>query len=161
MDEEWEMKSSAFKLGLAFAILVGLTFAAFEGKHLAQQFGMAEKDPVLVFVIPDLENARRVRAAIAEERIAWQGAQGLALSGGRVVALNLDDAGDVIEEAGWVDHPIQIVRLENPEADAEDGLAGGDRELRLARLRSLVNKPTLTRGEQMFVLMAMNDGIEL
>jgi hypothetical protein len=155
------MKSSAFKIGSAFAILVVLTIVAFEGKNLSQQLGVTEKDPVLVFVIPSMENARRVRAAIAPERIALQSKKGLALVGGRVVALSLDDAGDVIEEAGWVDHPIQIVRLEDPETDEGEELEAGSNEARLARLRSLVNKPTLTRGEQMFVLMAMNDGIEL
>lgn len=155
------MKSSAFKIGMAFAILLVLTIAVFEGKNVTQQLGMTEKDPVLVFVIPSIENARRVRAAIAPERIAWQSDKGLALVGGRVVSLNLDDAGDLIEEAGWIDRPIQIVRLEDPEAEEDGELEAGSREARLARLRSLVNKPTLSRGEQMFVLMAMNDGIEL
>lgn len=155
------MRSNPFKIGLAFAILVLLTIVAFEGKNLSQRVGLSDMDPVLVFVIPEIENARRVRAAIAPERISWQGKEGLALVGGRVVALNLDDAGEVIEGAGWVDRPIQIVRLENP-APAEGGdVEARSDEGRLARLRSLVNKPTLTRGEQMFVLMAMNDGIEI
>lgn len=155
------MKSSAFKIGLAFATLVGLTIAVFEGESVTKKLGITEKDPVLVFVIPSLENARKVRAAIAPERIALQSQKGLALTGGRVVALSLDDAGDVIEEAGWVDHPIQIVRLEDPGPEDGEEFEPGSDEARLARLRSLVNKPTLTRGEQMFVLMAMNDGIEL
>jgi len=155
------MKSSAFKIGLAFAILVVLTIAVFEGENVTKKLGITEKDPVLVFVIPSLENARKVRAAIAPERIALQSQKGLALTGGRVVALSLDDAGDVIEEAGWVDHPIQIVRLEDPEPEEGEEFKPGSDEARLARLQSLVNKPTLTRGEQMFVLMAMNDGIEL
>jgi hypothetical protein len=155
------MKSSAFKIAFLFAILVVMTVAAFEGKNFAKKLGVAEKDPVLVFVIPSVENARKVRAAVAPERIALQSQKGLALMGGRVVALNLDDAGDVIEEAGWVDHPIQIVRLEDPEPAEGEQFESGSDEARLARLRSLVDKPTLTRGEQMFVLMAMNDGIEL
>jgi hypothetical protein len=155
------MKSSAFKIAFLFAILVVMTVAAFEGKNFAKKHGVAEQDPVLVFVIPSVENARKVRAAVAPERIALQSQKGLALMGGRVVALNLDDAGDVIEEAGWVDHPIQIVRLEDPEPAEGEQFESGSDEARLARLRSLVDKPTLTRGEQMFVLMAMNDGIEL
>jgi hypothetical protein len=155
------MKSSAFKIGFGFAILVALTVIAFEGKNLTQRLGLSEKDPVLVFVIPGIENARRVRAAIASDRIEWKGKEGLALAGGRVVALNLDDAGEVIEGAGWIDRPIQIVRLENPDPAQASELEAGSDEGRLARLRSLVNKPTLTRGEQMFVLMAMNDGIEI
>jgi len=155
------MRSGAFKIGFLFAILVVLTIAAFEGENFTQRLGVTEKDPVLVFVIPSVENARRVRAAIAPERIALQSQQGLALMGGRVVALSLDDAGDIIEEAGWVDHPIQIVRLEDPGPEEGEEFEPGSDEARLARLRSLVHKPTLSRGEQMFVLMAMNDGIEL
>jgi hypothetical protein len=90
------MRSGAFKIGFLFAILVVLTIAAFEGENFSKRLGVAEKDPVLVFVIPSVENARRVRAAIAPERIALQSQKGLALMGGRVVALSLDDAGDVI-----------------------------------------------------------------
>lgn len=161
------MKSMAFKLGFGLAALVMLTAVAFEGKNLGKQFGVVEEEPVLVFVIPDVQNARTVRAAIAPDRIALQTEQGLALIGGRIVALNLDDAGDVIEAAGWVERPIQIVRLEDPSTDdavgeeGGDGLAPADRAARQARLRSLVSKKTLTRGEQMFVLSAMNDGIEI
>ncbi len=35
------------------------------------------------------------------------------------------------------------------------------REPLTTRLRGLVSKPTLSRGEQMFVLAAMNDGLEI
>ena len=155
------MRSAAFKFGLTFSILVVLMIAAFEGGRLRQEFGLSEKDPVLVFVIPNLDNARRVRAAIVPERIAWKGEEGLALVGGQVVALSLEDAGEVIEGAGWVDRPIQIVRLENPGPEAADEAEAGSHEARLARLQALVHKPTLTRGEQMFVLSAMNDGLEI
>lgn len=157
----------AFKIGFGLAALVLLTAVSFEGKNLGKHFGVVEEEPVLVFVIPDVANARTVRAAIAPDRIALQTTQGLALVGGRVIALNLDDAGDVIEAAGWVERPIQIVRLEDPSRDdamGEEGAEGvdpADRAARMERLRSLVNKPTLTRGEQMFVLSAMNDGINL
>ena len=156
------MKSRTTLICLAFCALVLGTVVAFEGQGLAKRFGLVEKDPVLVFVIPGVENARRLRAAIAPERIVWQGADGLALAGGRVLALDLDAAGDVIEIAGWVDRPIQIVRLEDPQREEDTELEGGaSREERLARLRSLVNKPTLSRGEQMFALAAMNDGLEI
>ena len=155
------MKSSALKIGLALTVLMALTIVAFEGENFTKQLGITEKDPVMVFVTPSIENARRVRAAVAPELIAHQSEKGLALVGGRVVALTLDDAGDVIEEAGWVDRPIQIVRLEDPDTEEGDDLEPGSDEARLARLRTLVNKPTLSRGEQMFVLMAMNDGIEI
>ncbi len=160
------MKSRISLICLAFFGLVVATVVVFEGPGLVERSGLAEQDPVLVFVIPGLENARRLRASITPERIVWQGNQGLALAGGRILALNLDDAGDVIEAAGWVDRPIQIVQLDDPKreegTEGEAGSEGGlSREERLTRLRGLVNQPTLSRGEQLFVLSAMNDGLEI
>jgi len=166
-DDEHEMKSTFLTIGLVFLGLVLLTFAAFEGTLLGQDLGVAHSEPVMVFVIPNLDDARRVRSAIRPERIKWQGKQGLALTGGRVVALDLGNAGVVINEAGWVDRPIQIVRLDHPESMAGDPgqdttqAGAGSREARLIRLRSLVGQPTLSRSEQLFVLTAMNDGIEI
>ena len=66
--------------------------------------------------------------------------------------------------AGWIDRPIQIVTLD---ADLDDEDGAGDsadpvsRESRRQQLLDLVHKPSLSRGEQMFVLSAMNDGIEI
>lgn len=148
-------------LGLVFAALVMATVVVFEGRSWTNHFGVTEAEPVLVFVIPEIERARRVRAATQPDRIVWEGADGLALKGGRVVALDLDRAGDVIEQAGWIDRPIQIVRLDDPATSDEVGSEGGSDPERAARLRELINKPTLTRGEQIFVLSAMNDGLEI
>lgn len=155
------MRSQLIVVSMIFGALVVATVIAFEGRDLAKHVGLAEEEPVLVFVIPGVENARRVRAAIKPERIVWQGKEGLALAGGRVLALNLDSAGDVIELAGWVDRPIQIVRLDDPQPEQDAASDGASREERLVRLRSLVSKPTLSRGEQMFIMSAMNDGLEI
>jgi len=163
------MKTGAFQAGALLAGLMVILFAAVEGAGLGKQLGFLEKDPVLVFVIPQPESAARIRRAVSDKRIVWQGEEGMALVGERVIARNLDDAGDVIERAGWIDRPIQIVRLEamadptgkdkrNGKGDGRDP-AGG--EARLSKLRELVHKPMLTRSEQMFVLQAMNDGIEI
>jgi hypothetical protein len=155
------MKSRALGVAFAFCLLVLLTVLGFEGRSIGQKMGWVEHEAVLVFVIPRLDQAHRVRAALAPDRIVWQGEQGLALVGARVVASSLDDAGDVIERAGWVDRPIQIVRLDAPGPEEGGEPASGSTQERLAKLRSLVNKPMLTPHEQMFVLMAMNDGIEI
>jgi hypothetical protein len=157
------MRNGALQLSIVFAALVGLTVVVFEGTRLGQAVGLREADPVLVFVVASPESTRRIRKAVSPERVFWEGQAGLALVGARVIASNLDDAADVIEGAGWVDRPIQIVTLdvtssragEEPQADPRST------EARLARLRELVHKPTLTRGEQVFVLQAMNDGLEI
>jgi hypothetical protein len=153
-------------MGIASMILIGLmgaTVLIFEGRGWFESAGLMEKDPVLVFVIPSIENARRVRSAVSAERVHWEGQPGLAIVDGRVVALSLDDAAEVVEKAGWVDRPIQIVRLDDPRHEPGDGSPEdlASREARANRLRELVHKPMLSRGEQMFVLAAMNDGIEL
>ncbi|MAG34394.1 MAG: hypothetical protein CL908_26255 [Deltaproteobacteria bacterium] len=158
------MRSGAFQAGALLAGLTVMLFAALEGANLGKRVGLLEQDPVLVFVIPQPDRQARVRRAVSEKRIVWQGEAGLALVGERVIAASLDDAGDVIEEAGWIEWPIQIVRLDAMEDPTSDDPAARDPAsdpARLARLRSLVHKPSLNRAEQMFVLQAMNDGLEI
>jgi len=140
-------------------------FVAFEGETLVQRLGFVEGDPVLVFVVPRAESAQRIRAAVSPGRIVWESEAGFALVGERVITASLESAGEIIKGAGWLDRPIKIVTLESdPETeldtDAEQA-SPASRETRLARLRGLVNQPTLSRVEQMFVLQAMNDGIEI
>jgi hypothetical protein len=160
------MRTGAFQAGLLFAALIMGTFVALEGEEIGMKMGLVEADPILVFVIPQPENAARVRSAVSADRILWEGDSGFALVGDRVITTSYEQAGAVIKGAGWIDRPIQIVTLEadpDEEANAEDGGDSGQAspEERRERLLELVNKPTLSRGEQMFVLSAMNDGIEL
>jgi len=160
------MKNSFFQLGAVFAILVTLSFVALEGEKVGQSMGLVEdRDPVLVFTIPHPANFAKVRAAIAPDRILWENENGVALIGERIYVTDVSHAGALISKAQWVDKPIQLVGLGMEEDDAEEtGGAppiGASPEERMAHLRSLVKKPTLTRGEQMFVLSAMNDGIQI
>lgn len=160
------MTNPWFQLGAAFAVLVMLGFVALEGERVGQSLGLlAEDEPVLVFTIPSEASLLRVRAAVAPSRVLHEDEDGLALEGGRVYVSALEEAGDLIEAAGWVERPIQIVGLgmavDEDGAEGSSGRAGLSDEERLARLRRLVHKPTLTRGEQVFVLQAMNDGLEL
>lgn len=139
------------------------TFVALEGENLGEQIGLIEGDPVLVFVVPQPENTRRIRSAVPNERVLWESEAGFALVGERVITSSFEAAGEVIKGAGWLDRPIQIVTLDaDPEEELEsDGVSPASREDRRKRLLELVHQPTLSRGEQMFVLQAMNDGIEI
>ena len=160
------MRTGAFQAGLLLAVLIMGTFVTLEGEQIGKELGLVEADPVLVFVIPKPENAARIRSVVSADRILWEGDAGFAVVGDRVITTRYDQAGAVIKGAGWIDRPIQIVTLDaNPDEDA-DGEEAGDLgqaspEARRKRLLELANKPTLSRGEQMFVLSAMNDGIEL
>jgi hypothetical protein len=158
------MRTGAFQAGLLFAALIVGTFVAVEGEQIGKRMGLVEADPILVFVIPQPQNVARIRSVVAPERILWDGEAGFALVGDRVITTSYEEAGEVIMGAGWVDRPIQIVTLDaNPDAEAE---AGGDPgqaspEARRKRLLELVNQPMLSRADQLFVLSAMNDGIEI
>lgn len=159
------MTNPWFQFGAAFAGLVALAVGVFEGDALAERLGVgASAEPVLVFEIPHPQHFAQVRSAISTDRVFEEGQGGFSLRGGRVYVQDVGEAGDLIERAGWVERPIQIVSLgmdDESEAGADDKPAPISREEREARLRSLVNKPSLTRGEQIFVLSAMNDGIEI
>jgi hypothetical protein len=157
------MRSGAFQAGALLAALIMATFVALEGENLGKELGIVEEDAVLVFVVPLPENARRIRAAVSKDRVVWEGEAGFALDGERVVTPSYDQAGDVIMAAGWTDRPIKIISLEVDPSEESDGdsESPASRAERADRLRSLVKKPTLSRGEQMFILKAMNDGIEI
>lgn len=157
------MRSGAFQAGALFAVLIMGTFVVLEGEKIGKEMGFIEGDPVLVFVVPQPESTRRIRAAVSKERVVWEGEAGFALVGERVITSSLEAAGEVIKGAGWLDRPIRIVTLQ---ADPEQG-SGLDtgtpasREARRKRLLELVHQPKLSRVEQIFVLQAMSDGIEI
>ena len=160
------MSNPWLQLGAGLAALVFLALVTFEGRGVGQQMGwIAEEEPVFVFTSPHEGSFELVKAAIDPGRVVVGASDGIALEGGRLYVRDVAVAGDLIETAGWVSRPIQIVTLGMlDEAGAEAAgraTSGMSREERLARLRQLVHKPTLTRGEQIFVLQAMNDGIEI
>lgn len=157
------MRTGGFQAGLLLAILVASSFAVLEGETFAKQLGWLEEDPILVFVVPLAESALRIRAAVAPEAVVWEGEAGFALASGRVVASSLERAGEIIKGAGWVDREIQIVSLDaDPNERATAGSSDpASSEATRERLAALVNKPTLSRGEQVLVLQAMMDGVEL
>ena len=164
MAENRAMTNSLFQLGAAFAGLVTFAFLSLEGKDLAQEFGLVEEDePVLVFTIPRPNHLAKVRAAISPDRILVEDELGFTLKGGRVYVSDVGQAGALIKSSGWIDQPIQIVGLGMDDGGEDDSgvkpsMTPGER---LARMHELVKQPTLSRGEQMFVLAAMNDGIEI
>jgi len=162
--DERAMTNPFFQLGAAFAGLVLFSFMALEGKDVAQSLGLVEEDePVLIFTIPQPIHLAGVRRAIGNDRVLHEEGSGFVTAGMRVYVADVSQAGGLISKAGWVDQPIQIVSLGMEDENAAE--TAGPPQLsdaeRLTRLRSLVHKPTLTRGEQMFVLKAMNDGIEI
>ncbi len=158
------MTNPFFQLGAVFAGLVILFLVALEGKELARTFGlMAEDEPVLVFEIPHPDRLASVRKAIGDERILEERDGGFSVKSGRVYVLERGQAGAFIGRGGWIDQPVQIVGLGmDRDEEIQDGAKSVmSREETRARLDDLMNKASLTRGEQLFVLKAMNDGVEI
>ncbi|MCP4906612.1 MAG: hypothetical protein GY910_16680 [bacterium] len=105
-----------------------------------------------------------MRAAIDDDRVVWESGEGFALLGGRAYVKDLKEVGGLIGTGGWADRPVQIVGLGMDERGAEEGegpMLGLGQEERMVQLRRLVNNPLLNRAEQVFVLTAMNEGLEI
>lgn len=157
-----------FQLGMLLAVAVSIAIFALERERDGASRGLFEADAVLVFTIPQPERMARVRKAIADERVLLEGEEGFSLVSGRVYVRDVGAAGDLIQSGGWVDRPVRIIGLGIgavlPDASGRSGVGPGadlSPAERLARIRQLVSKPSLTRGEQVFVLQAMNDGLEI
>ncbi len=124
----------------------------------------ASEHKVLVFLVGDSQGVDTVRHSVDPRRIVWSSPEAVALKEGRIVAAGQHAVGEPIKQAGWMDREIEIFTVAKRDLlPAKGGASDGegvevDPE-RMARLQELVNKPTLTYGEQLFVLQAMNDGI--
>ena len=129
--------------------------------------GLADdSDKVLVFLVGDVGGVDRVRSSVDPARIVWSSDEAVALKEGRIVAAGQHAVGEPIKEAGWMDREIEIFTVAKRDIlpPKGGGMKDGNGEEvdpeRMARLQELVKKPTLSYGEQLFVLQAMNDGVQ-
>ena len=129
--------------------------------------GASDADKVLVFLVGDRHGVDSVRDSVDPNRIVWSTPDAVALKEGRIVAAGQHAVGEPIKEAGWMDREIEIFTVAKRDilppkggGAMKDGNGQDVDPERLARLNELVKKPTLTYGEQLFVLQAMNDGIQ-
>ena len=74
-----------------------------------------------MLVIGSEANVAIMRGAIEPDRIVVSAAGGFALDSGRIISASLEDAGESLSAAGWIDRPIEIVarprRRELPQVD--------------------------------------------
>jgi len=156
------MRSALLSLTVAMFVLAGGIFLALERPAWLPLLG--EKERVLVFVVGNQQGVDRVRSAVRRERVVASTPHAIALAEGRIVAVDADSASEPIMQAGWMDRDIELFHVEKADpltrARASKQTGGDVDPERLDKLRALVHKPTLTAGEQLFVLQAMNDGIE-
>lgn len=107
------------------------------------------KDAVLIVVVETPGNLDVVRRAVSTDRIVASSEVGIAIDPRRLVVTSLESAGDLLMRAGWQDRPLEIVDIGR--RLREDGVA----ERKLDDVASLMNKPTLTRGEAYRLLSTM------
>ena len=135
-------------------------------------------DPVLVLFVG--RHFDRIVETTNPDRVVAVVPGAIATLDGRIMAVDATAVGEAISEAGWIDRPIEIFdagidddrrrwasagggdswpgTTNDPSALSKQGPGeAGRRE----RLRELMAKKELSPGEQIFVVSAMNDGIEL
>jgi hypothetical protein len=150
----------AWTAGLA--VLVFATYIGFEQPDWIPGVEK-ESERVLVFLVGSRAGVDRVRKAVDPGRIVADGPDALALVEGRIVAVDSAAVSAPFTAAGWIDREIELLHLERREPGYRQSQVASARgevdRARMARLRDLVNQPTLSAGEQLFVLQAMNDGV--
>lgn len=124
----------------------------------------SDDDRVLVFLVGGPEGVDLVRRSVDPARIVFSSPTAIALEEGRIVAVGQASVGEPIMAAGWIDREIEIFTVARrdilPPKGGGRGAASKDVDPeRLERLSELVKKPTLSYGEQLFVLQAMNEGV--
>lgn len=155
---KWLLLGMAMVVILSAGVLVVLESPAWLPDGLSRR----QDDRVLVFLVGGSEGVDRVRRAVDPARVVYADEQSVALVEGRIVAASVAAVSLPMNAVGWRDRSIEIFHVERAERKTSPGREGTtdvDPE-RMAKLRALVKKPTLTYGEQVFVLQAMNDGIE-
>lgn len=152
---------------LVAALVVGASSAAaFDWPQWASAL-QGDEERVLVFLVGSRERVADVRASVDPDRIVVETPDAIALREGRIVATDVDAVPGPYTQAGWMEREIEIMNLQRvewwkgssarrrraPHAAAAD-------PARMARIQELLQKGTLSAGEQLFLLQAMNDGIE-
>jgi len=145
----------------SLALLSGGTYLALERPTWVPYYG--KTDRVLVFLVGDRGGVERVRKAVDSSRIVASSPDAIALVEGRIIAVSAQAAEGPYKSAGWMERDLEFFHVEKADhlkAARQQGEGGEVDPERMEKLRQLVSKPTLSAGEQVFVLQAMNDGIE-
>ncbi len=143
----------------ALLLAAGLFLALERPTWLA---AVADAEPVLVIVVGDRSRVALMREAVDPARIVADSPDAIALAEGRLFAADAVAVSDSLERAGWTDRKIEIFTVSKSGDSQRRGGSGaerGERDPRMERLMELMNKPRLSRGEALFVLSAMNDGL--
>ncbi len=116
----------------------------------------ASQPSVMVVVVGTRGRVASVRAAVSNDRILAASEDGFALQGRRLVAVSLEDVGNLLMRAGWDDAPLEILTA----ARHGRGRQSRDPDRATAKaeaaiLADLMNKPSLNYLEAQRLLSLM------
>jgi hypothetical protein len=145
----------------AVAVVSAALFLVVERPAWLPVVGGSGEEPILVFLVGSREGVEIVKRAVDPERIVVETPDAIALVEGRMVATDAHAVSQPLMDAGWSDRSLELLSV--PRDDGRRRRGGEQPSeadaARMARLTELMNKPTLTSGEAMVVLQAMNDGL--
>ncbi len=154
------MKATFLAGVTALAVLSTGLFVALERPSWVPLVG-AEEEPVLIFLVGSRQGVETLKRAVDPSRIVAESPDAVALVEGRMVATHADAVAAPLTAAGWTDRKLEILQV--PRRDPLRGSrregAGAADDPRMQRLNELMSKPTLSYGEALFVMNAMNDGL--
>ena len=104
----------------------------------------ASQPSVMVVVVGTRGRVASVRTAVSNDRILAASEDGFALQGRRLVAVSLEDVGNLLMRAGWDDAPLEILtaaRHGRGQQSRDPDRATAKAEA--AILADLMNKPSL------------------
>jgi hypothetical protein len=148
-----------FALGLVLGY--GIAFYAGQDEGVARFRGTpagGPDSPVLVVLVEEHADVDAVEEAVGRWSILAREPDSIALVEGRVVATTHAAAEKALTLAGWSDRPLEIIgslsrdRPERREGSGRPAEAGG------VDLEALQRKPTLTSGEAIALLRAIDTG---
>ena len=144
----------------AIGVLSAGLFVALERPAWIPVLGQ-EAAPILVFLVGDAAAVNAVKRAVDPSRIVAETDDAFALAEGRMIAAGPEAVSEPLTAAGWIDRKVELLPLpKRRETVAASGEGGGSSEdPRFDRLMELMNKKTLSHGEALFVMNAMNDGL--
>jgi hypothetical protein len=117
---------------------------------IQQQLGLGEAaEPVLVVFVEGPREVALVRAAVSDERVTAENANGFALREGRIVAAGTDAAGEIVTSAGWIDRKLTLMRARKQSPKQRTAVRGQWEASGLApeRLAELLSKDQLSYAE--------------
>jgi hypothetical protein len=140
-------------MDLRTSLIVAGTFVALAAGWLALRAGAPQgaplpDEPVMVVVVKSHGDIAAVREVIDPGRIVASSTDGFVVREGRVVVASVDAAGPLLNDAGWSEAELEIVKLESRpvlRGATGNGSGGGG-------LEALYAKPTLTLDEALSAL---------